>query len=243
MIDDGLNRNAAAQSLSPQQRARMDSVQLFLAHWRAMLVALSLVTITVVVAWRDDIPLPVRTAWCGAALLDYMGQGAICYRMEHSASPAVAMARWMPWLLAAIAISGTLWALVPWLIAGASIQVLLFACLFSALMLFCAANSPGTPAMLMSGAIPIVALDTFILVRHEGLGYTGFGFPILIVLIVLYGLRGQTVLRAGMVARVRHHHLRPSLVAPSVQLRTEQLHSRRLRWVFGQVLVLAKVVL
>ena len=201
MIDGGLTRDAAEALLSPQQRARMDSVQLFLAHWRAMLVALSLVTVTVMVAWRDDVPLSARAAWGGAALLDYAGQGLICFRMERSESPAEAMTQWMPWLLLAIAVSGTLWALVPWLIPDASAQVLLFACLFSASMLFCVANSPGTPAMLISGAIPIALLDTLILLRNVELRYTGVGFPMLIGLIVLYGLRGQTVLRAGMVAR------------------------------------------
>ena len=188
---------AAARFASPEQRARIDVMQLFLAQWRVILATLALITVTVMLAWRDYAPLHVRATWCGAAFLDYVCQGAVCYRMQHSASPAEAMTRWMPLLLVTIAASSTLWALVPWLIPGASTQVLLFACLFNALMFYCLASTPGAPSMYLSAALPIVLLDTLVLARHEGLGYVAAGFPIMIGLILLYGLRHEAVLRAG----------------------------------------------
>lgn len=191
----------------PDHRVYVDVVRLYLAHWRTMLVAIALVNVAVMVAWRDHAPLYARAAWCGAALLDYLGQAVVCTRIERSAFPAQAIAQWMPWLLVTIAVSSVLWALVPWLIPGASTQGLLFACLFNAGLVFCVANSPRTPTMLLCGTLPIAVLDTLLLMNREGLFYMGLGFPVLIALIILYGLRSQSVLGAGIVARHRAENL------------------------------------
>lgn len=200
-MTERVEANAAAQSPSLEQRARVDVMQLFLAHWRPMMATLVLITVAVTLAWRDQLPLHVRVAWCGALFLDYLWQGAVCYRMQHSASPAEAVTRWLPWLVAAIAGSAILWALLPWLIPNPSEQVLLFACLMNGLMLYAIVNTPGTPSMFFSAVIPIGLLDTLVLVRHEALIYASMGFAIMVGLILMYGLRHLAVLRAGMVAR------------------------------------------
>ena len=189
----------------------VDVMRLYPAHWRTMLVALALVNVAVMVAWRDHAPLYARVAWCGAALLDYLGQAVVCTRIERSAFPAQAITHWMPWLLATIAFSSALWALVPWLIPDASTQGFLFACLFNAGLVFCVANSPRTPTMLLCGTLPIAVLDSLLLMNREGLFYMGLGFPVLFGLIVLYGLRSQAVLRAGIVARHRAENLASDL--------------------------------
>ena len=194
-------------SYDAEQRVYVDVVRLYLAHWRSMLVAVALVNVAVMVAWRDHAPLYARVAWCGAAMLDYLGQATVCTQIERSAVLAQAIARWMPWLLATIAFSGVLWALVPWLIPDASTQGFLFACLFNAGLVFCVANSPRTPTMLLCGTLPIAVLDSLLLMNRDGLFYMGIGFPVLIGLIVLYGLRSQAVLRVGIMARHRAENL------------------------------------
>lgn len=217
----------AAPETSPGERAHIDLLRLFLAHYRVMLIALALVTVTVMLAWREHSPWPVRAAWCSAALVGYLCQGAVCHRLDRAASLSAAMPRWMPWLLASIAACSTLWALLPWLIADAAAPVLLFACLINMLICFCIANAPGTPGMLLSGLLPIALLDSVVLMRHESLHYAGPGFAVVIGLIVLYGLRGQAVLRASMELRHLAEDLTRDLRAHQLRL-VEVEHERTL---------------
>lgn len=186
---------------SADQRVDIDVIRLYLAHWPMLVAALVLSNIGVMVAWRDHVSLYVRVAWCCTALLGYLGQSIVCSRMAQSASQAQAIQKWMPWLLLSLVVSGTQWALVPWLIRDGSTQALLFACLFNAALLFFLANSPRTPAMMYAAAVPIVLLDTVVLLEYEELVYVGAGFPVLSGLSVIYGLRGQAVLRKGIAAR------------------------------------------
>jgi signal transduction histidine kinase len=117
--------------------------------------------------------------------------------------------------------------LVPWLIPDASAQVLLFTCLFNALMLYCIANSAGTMSMFLSGALPIAVLDTLVLTRHEGLGYAAVGFPIMLGVITIYGARHRAMLRAGMMTRYAAEDLARDLEANQQRL-LEVEHDRTL---------------
>ena len=51
-----------------QQRAELDQVRLFLTRWRGSLVAITLDTVGVAIAWGDMVPLRVRAAGVRAGL-------------------------------------------------------------------------------------------------------------------------------------------------------------------------------
>jgi signal transduction histidine kinase len=192
---------AAAQSISPEQRARNDSVQLFLCHWRSALIALAVVTVAVIVTGREHVPQEAWAIWGACVSANTLCQAAVCRAMERARTLGEAVRRWLPWLLTSVAINGVLWGLVPVLVSAGSTPVLVFACLFDAMLLFCIANAPGTPGMLLTATLPIGVLGAVAVLRHGAVVYAGAGYPALIALIAFYGLRLQAALRAGMMER------------------------------------------
>jgi signal transduction histidine kinase len=192
---------AAAQLISPEQRAREDSVQLFLCHWRGALISLAVVTVAVIVTGREHVPQETWVVWGTCVSANTLCQAAVCRAMERARTLGEAVRRWLPWLLTSVAINGVLWGLVPVLVSAASTPVLVFACLFNAMLLFCIANAPGTPAMLLTATLPIGVLGAVAVLRHGAVVYAGVGYAALIALIAFYGLRLQAALRAGMMER------------------------------------------
>jgi signal transduction histidine kinase len=192
---------AAAQLISPEQRARNDSVQLFLCHWRSALLALAVVTVAVIVTGREHVPQETWAIWGACVSANTVCQAAVCRAMERARTLGEAVRRWLPWLLTSVAINGVLWGLVPVLVSAGSTPVLVFACLFNAMLLFCIANAPGTPAMLLTATLPIGVLGALAVLRHGAVVYAGVGYAALIAMIAFYGLRLQAALRAGMMER------------------------------------------
>jgi signal transduction histidine kinase len=191
----------AAQPMNPERRVRNDSVRLFLCHWRAALLALAVVTVAVIATGREHLPRETWAIWGAFACTNTLCQAAVCRAMERAGSLDEAARRWLPWLLTSITINGVIWGLVPVLVSQASTPVLMFACLFDAMLLFCIANAPGTPAMLLTAAVPIGVLGTAALMWHGAAFYADVGYAALIAVIAFYGLRLMAALRASMMER------------------------------------------
>ena len=173
---------AAAEPMNPERRARNDSVRLFLSYWRGALLTLAVVTVAVIVMGQEHVPRETGAIWGAFVCANTLGQAAVCRAMERAGSLDKAVRRWLPWLLASIAINGVIWGLVPMLVSQASTPVLIFACLFIAMLLFCIANAPGTPAMLLTAALPIGVLGSAALMRHGGVLYASVGYAALIAM-------------------------------------------------------------
>lgn len=188
-------------TVNTPNRAEVDAMSLFLAQWRESLMAITLVTVVVMVAWRHLVPWTISLAWCTCVFTAYIGQAWASWHMEKSASLETAMPAWTPWLLAAIVLSGSAWGMVPWILSRQAPEVLLLACLLNVLLTFCVANSPGTRSMLYSVLIPTSTLTTSALLMHPELRYTGVICSLLFGLITFLGLRLQGALREVMAER------------------------------------------
>lgn len=191
--------DAAPSSL--EDRAKVDGMALFLAHWRGSLVVKVLITAAVAVAWQGLVPWRANAAWCACAGLAYLGQAVVLWKLQRSASLAQAMPRWMPWMWVAMGFSGCVWGAVPWVLSSASWQAVLFAGAFNVMLMFMVANAPGTRGMLWSTAAPFSVLTTAALAAHEGLAYAAFAVGTLFALILFYGLRVRRTIQAAMVQR------------------------------------------
>lgn len=186
---------AARNDLKAQ--ARIDLIRLFLVHWRGSLLAAALVTVGVMLAWRDYAPLPTRQLWLTLTTINYVAQAFVSWKLESAPSLKSAISRWMPWLLFSVGFSATMWGLVPWMIAGtASSAVLVFACTFNLMLAFCAVNSPGTPPMLLCVVLPMLLFTVPALFQFADMFYQGIICAVLFGLVGLYGLRVQRAIEA-----------------------------------------------
>lgn len=200
---------ASAPSLV--DRAEVDTMGLFLAHWRGTFIALIAITAGVTFAWHDLVPWRINAAWCAAAGLAYLGQIVASLKMERSPSLGSALPRWMPLLLASLAFSATTWGLAPLMLSSGGHWPVLAASLLNVLISFCVANAPGTPAMLWCALPPVSVLTISTLVWQDGLRYEGLTAAVLFGTILLYGLRIQSSLREAMVQRHVAHDLAEEL--------------------------------
>ena len=184
-----------------EDRAEVDAVALFLAHWRGALGAITLITLLVAFLCRDLVPRRTDALWCACACLAYLGQAAAALRMERAASLAQAMPRCLPWLMASIALGGVTWGMAPWLLSASSWQVVLFAGVLNLIVMYCVAISPGTAGMVWSAAVPLGVLNTAALLARADLQYVGLAIGVLFALVLVYGFRMQGVIRDAMVQR------------------------------------------
>jgi signal transduction histidine kinase len=182
-------------------RAEVDAMGIFLAQWRGSLMAITLVTVVVMVAWRHLVPWHLSLAWCVCIVAGYLGQAWVSWRLERSTSLAEAMPQWSPRLLMAIALSAACWGIVPWMLARQSSEVLVLASLFNVLLTFCVANSPGTRPMLYSAVFPICTLTCAALLWRPELRHIGFICALLFGLILFLGIRLQVALHQVMSER------------------------------------------
>jgi len=192
---------SAKAALDLKERVRVDTVALFLAHSRASLIAVAIITVTVMIAGRDHVPLRIGWVWCALANANYLAQGFVCWRMARAPSLVDAMPRWMPWLCVSVAFSGFVWGSVPWMVMSAPVPVLLFASLFNAMLFYCALNTPSTLAMMLSATLPVGGLTTAALASHSGLLFAAAGSALLFGIILLYGVRMHAAVRATMMER------------------------------------------
>jgi signal transduction histidine kinase len=188
-----------------RERVREDSVALFMAHWRVSLVAISLVTVAAALGGHELVSERTRMLWVAVILGNYALQGLVMLQLERAPTLREGIARWMPWLLLSIFVSGLGWGFVPWLLQGAPVSVLVFASLFNAMLIFCVVNAPATPPMQACAVLPVAAVNTVALLHHPTLPYAmpvAAAFVALCGVILLFGVRVQGALRASM--RERH---------------------------------------
>lgn len=195
---------AAAAAGEPVQRAEVDQLRLFLAHWRGSLVAITVGTLTAAVAWGTLISWPQRVAWCVLACANYLTQAVVCWQLDRAPVLATALPRRLPWLVATVAGSGVVWGLVPWMVAAApghTTPMLLFAGMFNMLLIFSVVNAPCNRAMVVAAVLPVALLTASALLQAPGLAPVGLGCLALCTLVLLYGLRVQAAVQATMVER------------------------------------------
>lgn len=185
----------------PKAQARLDLIRLFLAHWRGSLIAITLITAGVMLAWRDYAPLQTRMLWLALTTINYAAQAFVFWKLESAPSLQNAVSRWMPWLLSSLAISGVMWGLVPWMVAGTSSAALLFACIFNLMLVFCVVNSPGTPTIVLCAVLPFLLVTVPALIQFPNFLYEGIICAVLFVVIGFYGVRVQRALEATMTER------------------------------------------
>ncbi len=180
--------HAASTRLDLEERVRLDTAALFLAHSRGSLIAVSLLTVTAMIAWRGYVPLRIGGIWCALANANYAAQAYVCWRMGRAPSLAAALPRWMPWLVASVTVSGFVWGSVPWLVLSSTVPVLLFASLFNAMLFFCAMHAPSTFPMVIGVTVPLAGLTTGALASRQGLLYAA-GSAALFGVIFIYCMR------------------------------------------------------
>jgi signal transduction histidine kinase len=191
---------AAPTSSSLKERARADAVLLFLSHWRASLIGVSVLTAIVALALHDYVPAPLRAIWCTLAFINYISQSVVSWKLESAHKLADAIPRWLPWLHVSVVVSGLVWGLMPWMLIGSARPVLLFACLFNVMLLFCVTNSPCTPSLVVSAVMPML-LTPLALLAHGGLQFEGAACLTLCGLVFVYGWRVQSAILSAMVER------------------------------------------
>jgi len=192
---------APEPSRNHTQRVQADVLALFLANWRGSLFALVVVTAGVIMAVREHVPLQFWAAWGACAGFNTLAQAGICLAMERATSTTEAARLWLPWLLINLMVNSSIWGLVPWMVSGVSVLALSAACLFNAMVLFIVANTPSTAAMQLCAGLPIGVLCTAALLRHGAPFYAGLGYPILVAVILFYGVRLNAARAKGFEAR------------------------------------------
>ena len=160
---------AAAAAGEPVQRAEVDQLRLFLAHWRGSLVAVTVGTLTAAVAWGALIPWPQRVAWCVLACANYLAQAGVSWQLERAPVLVDAMPRWLPWLLVSTGVSSAVWGAVPWLAraAGAPPLWLGATALFNLALLFAVVSAACTAGMKVAAALPLGVLTTTLLLPAQ----------------------------------------------------------------------------
>ena len=215
----------ATTLMKPEQRAYVDSVRLYLSYWRSALMALVGVTAPVVVMGHQYAAPETWVIWGALASLNTVGQGVLCRTVERAESLAAAVGHWLPWLLASIAFNGVLWGSLPLLVSSGPTSLLVFTYLFNAMLMFCIANTPGTPSMLFCATIPVGVLGTATLIWYQNAVPAGGAFAAFIAVITFYGLRLQVAIRSGMMERYAAEALAVDLRENQQQLVTAE-HER-----------------
>jgi len=186
--------------LTPQERTRVDALLLALAHWRSSVLAVIFLTLAVVFLWHDYVPLQARWIWSSVIFGNYFVQALVFWKLEREASLVKAMPSYMIWLQASLTISGLAWGSLPWLIFPAPTPVLVVISLFNLMLIFCLANAPSTPSMLICGIVPLMLLNASALALHYDWIYAGADVA-LSGMILLYGLRVQAAIHNTMTER------------------------------------------
>ncbi len=158
---------AAPDAGSLKQRARLDALRLFLAHWRSSLIGVSFLTAVVALALHDHVSAPVLASWGALAGLNYIGQAVVSWQLERSPTLSAAAPRWLPWLHVSVVVSALVWGLLPWMVLAGGPPVLLLTCLFDLMLLFCVTNTPSTPGLVLGAVLPMV-LAPLALLAHGG---------------------------------------------------------------------------
>jgi hypothetical protein len=197
------------------QRVQADLLAMFLANWRGFIFALAVFTAGVIMSVREHVPLLFWAAWGACAGFNTLARAGICLAMERATSTTEAARLWMPWLLINIVINSSIWGLVPWMVSGVSVLALSAACLFNAMVVINLANTPGTAAMQLCCCLPMGVLGAVALLRHEALFYAGLSYPILVGVIMLYGVRLNA-------ARAKDFEARYTAEALTVAMRAQQ---------------------
>jgi signal transduction histidine kinase len=125
----------------------------------------------------------------------------VAWRLEQSPSLSDAVPRWMPWLLASIAIGGLIWGVVPWLLFSDAPSEQLFAGLFNLMLFFAVVNAPSTRAMILA-ATSIVPPTVLALAVRDGMLPIALGGTVAFGLVLLHALRVQVVVQTTL--RERH---------------------------------------
>ena len=208
----------AASNSGLEHRAETESVALFLTHWRVSLIAVFMLTVIGMFAWRGMVPWHISAAWCGSACLGYLGQVIAALNLERAMPMEQAMPRWMPLLLASIGLSSMSWGMVPWMFWPDGTNAMLFASLFNTMLAFCIANAHGTVSMLRCATLPISVLTSAALLTGDRMWQAGAACGALFGVTVLYGVRLQHAIRASMTQRLAAKDLADDLQAHQQKL-------------------------
>jgi signal transduction histidine kinase len=182
-------------------RTQADLLQLFLAHWRAALFGLGVLTVAVFVVGQPYAPASAWMAWGAVVSANTLWQAMICRQMEIAETPQKAVERWLRRLLFNLSLNGGLWGLMPILVSGSTTAALTSACLFNTMVLFCIATSPGTRTMNWIAAPPIGALGAIAIHLHGSPDVVALGYVALTSVMVVFGLKLNSELCATLVAR------------------------------------------
>lgn len=210
-----------------RQRVEQDSLRLFLAHLRGSMLALSVLTGGMVLAWQDFAPLHWRLAWAAGAWLACLIQGWFGWRLERAPDFAAAVPRWLPWLHASVLLSSVVWGMVPWMVSRgeASELPLLLACAFNVTIVFAGAHAPGTPGLVLSLSLPVAVLGTLTVASRSGHALHALAHGLLFALVSLYGYCMQVAIRTTLIARRSAEALTEALRAQ--QQRTQEAERER----------------
>jgi signal transduction histidine kinase len=189
-----------ADRLSPDERAYFDTIALFLTYWRGALIGAAVVTLIVASVWNDYLSSQTRLVWSSVAMGNYLVQAYVSWKLESGRSLVETAPRYMPWLLASIAVSGMVWGSVPWLISPPSTPVLAYTSLFNLMLIYSIANSPATLQMLFCAVIPVMVLNASAIVVHDEAIHAGY-YLVMALLVLFYGLRLQKTIRNSMTER------------------------------------------
>ena len=203
--------------LSPKDRIYVETVGLFLTHWRGSLLAVSLLTIAVVYIWWDFLPSHSRLIWCISVFGNYVAQAYVSWRMESDASLDRAILRYMPWLLFSVTFSSVAWGSMPWLLYPNMNQVLFYVSLFNLMLVFCIVHAPSTTIMAICAVIPLILLNSSALAVRSDLIYAGY-YLALGFLVLAYGLRVQSAINDTIMERLIAKDLSEKLASNQQQL-------------------------
>jgi signal transduction histidine kinase len=208
-------------------RVQADLLQLFLAHWRAALFGLGVITVAVFVVGQPYANTSAWMAWGATLSANTLLQAMICRRMELAATPEEAVDRWLPKLLVNVGINGSLWGAMLILLSASATAILTSACLFNAMLVFCVVTSPGTRLMNWIAAPPIAAAGAIAIVVHGSPGIYALGYVALIGVVVVFGLKLNAELCATLMARYHAEGL-AALLRQQQDLLIESEHQRTL---------------
>lgn len=185
---------------NPIDRARIDELALFLSHWRGSLMAVSIVTIAVLFAGSNYVSFDTRIIWCTILTCSYGAQAFLCLNLERKPSLSRAFPYYMPWLLASVTGTSSIWAAVPWLVSPPSNTVMVAVSLFNITLIYCLANAPSSRNMLICAITPYIVLNTSALAFRSELTYAS-AYAAFSCMILFYGLRVQKAINSTMMER------------------------------------------
>lgn len=178
-----------------------DLLHLFLAHWRAALAALAVVTAAVYLLGRHSAPEPAWSTWGGTVGMNTLWQARICWKMEAAPRLSDAVDQFLPGLAASVLANGILWGVFPILVSHASHEALTAAVLCDAMLMFCVATAPATRTLNWIPVPPVAVLGAVaIAMNGESLVYS-LGYVTILAVIVTFGLKLNSSLSVALMAR------------------------------------------